>query len=348
MRVTMPGIFGSRKAIAPEGLLASRAMRAIRFDKVGPEDVLELHEVEVGPPGPGELRIVHEAIGVNFIDIYHRSGLYPLALMPSGIGLEAAGRVEAVGEGVSGFREGDRVAYAGGPVGAYADARVIAARHVVHVPDGVSSKVAAASLLKGMTAELLVCRAFPLRAGHEVLVHAAAGGVGLLLVQWAKSLGARVIGTVGSDAKAEVAREAGCSEVIVYTRETFAERARELTAGRGVDVVYDSVGKDTFDGSLASLAVRGTLVLFGNASGKPAPFDPARLAAGSFFLTRASLFHYTALREELEASAAAFFGKVADGTVVVRPPRELPLASAAEAHASLGSRGTIGSTVLVP
>ena len=344
----MPGIFGSCKAIASAGLLASRAMRAIRFDKVGPEDVLELHEVEVGAPGPGELRIVHEAIGVNFIDIYHRSGLYPLAVMPSGIGLEAAGRIEAVGEGVTGFREGDRVAYAGGPVGAYADARVIAAKHVVHVPDGVTSKVAAASLLKGMTAELLVCRAFPVRAGHEVLVHAAAGGVGLLLVQWAKSLGARVIGTVGSDAKAEVAREAGCSEVIVYTRETFAERARELTAGRGVDVVYDSVGKDTFDGSLASLAVRGTLVLFGNASGKPVPFDPARLAAGSFFLTRASLFHYTALREELEASAAAFFGKVADGSVVVRPPRELPLASAAEAHASLGSRGTIGSTVLVP
>lgn len=320
---------------------------AVRFSETGGPEVLRLETVEVERPGPGEVLVRHEAVGVNFIDTYHRTGLYPVPL-PSGIGLEAAGVVEAVGPAVDEVAPGDRVAYAGGPLGAYAGLRVVPARNLVPIPATLPAETVAATLLKGMTAEYLVQRTFPVQRGQRVLFHAAAGGVGLLACQWLRALGAEVIGTVGSDAKVEVARAAGCAHVIVYTREDFVARTRELTEGRGVHVVYDSVGKDTFDGSLACLAPRGMLVGFGNASGKPPAFDPMRLAAGSFFFTRAVLGHYTATREELLGSAQAFLARVVDGTIVVRPPARFPLAEAAAAHASLASRATIGSTILVP
>ncbi len=320
--------------------------RAVRFHETGGPEVLRLETIEVLEPGPGEVRLRHDAIGVNFIDTYHRTGLYPLPL-PSGVGLEAVGVIEAIGPQVDGLSVGDRVAYAGGSPGAYAEARVVPARLLVPVPASLSSETVAATLLKGMTAEYLVRRTFPVQPGQRVLFHAAAGGVGLLACQWLRAIGAEVIGTVGSEAKVEVAREAGCKHVIVYTKEDFAAKTRELTEGRGVHVVYDSVGKDTFDGSLACLAPRGMLVGFGNASGKPPMFDPMRLAAGSFFFTRAVLGHYTATREDLLACAGAFLERVVDGTIAVRPPARFALAEAAAAHQSLASRATIGSTILV-
>lgn len=322
-------------------------MKIVTFAETGGPEVLRVADVDVPRPAKGELSIRHQAVGVNFIDTYHRSGLYPVTL-PSGIGLEAAGVVEAVGEGVTTFAVGDRVAYASGPLGAYAEARVIDAKHVVHLPDGIDAKTAAASLLKGMTTEYLVRRTVQLVAGDWVLLHAAAGGVGLLALQWLSSLGVKVIGTVSTEAKAEVVRAHGGEHVILYTREDFAERTREITGGRGVHAVFDSVGKDTFDKSLACLAPRGTLVCFGNASGKPPMFDPMRLAAGSLFLTRAVLAHYIATRPELEASSAAYFDVVRDGRVKVLPPKEIALVDAADAHRALAGRETIGSTILLP
>ncbi len=321
---------------------------AVRISRHGGPEVLEWEEVAVSPPGPGEVVLRHTAVGVNFIDIYHRSGLYPLAL-PSGLGLEAAGVVEAVGPGVEEVAVGQRVAYAGGPVGAYSERRRFPAERLVPLPDDIADLDAAAILLKGMTAEYLVCRAFPVRAGQVVLVHAAAGGVGLLLCQWANHLGATVIGTVSSEEKAALARRHGCHHTIVYTRESFVERVRELTDGAGVAVVYDSVGRTTWDGSLDCLARRGTMVSFGNASGPVEPFSPLLLSAkGSLFLTRPTLMDYTATRHELLASAESLFAVLRRGAVRVTLHGTYPLAEAAAAHAELEGRRTTGSLVLLP
>lgn len=319
-------------------------MNRVVFHEYGGPEVLRLESAPVPTPGPGEVLVRHEAVGVNFIDVYHRTGLYPVPL-PSGLGLEAAGTVEAAGDGVD-LRVGDRVAYATGPVGAYADARVIEARHVVRLPDGIDAAVAAASLLKGMTAEFLTHRAAPVQAGDWVVFHAAAGGVGLLAVEWLARRGVNVIATVSTPEKAAAVRAVGVEHVAGY--DDFVERARALTGGAGVRVVYDSVGKDTFERSLDCLGRRGVMVAFGNASGRPPALDPLRLSRGSLTLTRATLFDYTATRAELELASGRFFGAVLDGSVHVRAPRELPLAEVAEAHRALEGRETIGATVLRP
>ena len=321
--------------------------KAIRFHQTGGPEVLRLEDVAVGDPGPGEARVRHSAIGVNFVDIYHRTGLYPLPL-PSGIGVEGAGVVEAVGANVAHVRAGDRVAYMG-PPGSYSEARLLPADRLVKLPAEIDDRTAAAVTLKGLTVQALIRRTHPVRAGETVLVHAAAGGVGLIMVQWLKALGATVIGTVGSDAKAERARRAGCDHVVVYTREDFAKRVRQLTGGAGVPVVYDAVGKATFDGSLDCLAPLGLMVSFGNASGSPPPVDVALLGRkGSLFLTRPSVFTYVAKREDLERGAAELFDVVRSGKVKVEISRALPLAEAAAAQRALAARETTGSLVLVP
>jgi len=320
--------------------------RAIRFTRTGGPEVLELEEIALPEPKPGEALVRQRAIGVNFIDTYHRSGLYPLPL-PSGLGSEAAGVVEKIGPGVTCIRVGERVAYAGaGAPAAYAEARLVPADRLVPLPDDISDEVAAAALLKGMTAEFLIHRTFPVEAGQSVLFHAAAGGVGLIACQWLNKLGARVIGTVGSDAKRELALAHGCEEVIVLERENFPERVRELTGGHGVPVVFDSIGKVTFLDSLSCLEPRGMLVSFGNASGKPEPFDLALLAQkGSLYVTRPTLFSYVATREALLASANSLFQAIRDGLKIAIGQR-FPLAEAAAAHRALESRGTTGSTLL--
>ncbi len=319
----------------------------IRVHATGGPEQLVVDEVRLAPPNDGEALVRHEAIGVNFIDTYHRSGLYPLPSLPHGIGQEAAGVVEEVGPGVTDVRPGDRVAYAGGVPGAYADRRVVRADRLVPVPPSVPAAVAAAVLLKGMTVEYLVHRAFRVERGATVLWHAAAGGVGSVACQWLSHLGVTVIGTVSTDEKAELARAHGCAHAVVYTRESFVERVREITAGAGVPVVYDSVGKTTFEGSLDCLARRGMLVGFGNASGAPPPFDPLVLARkGSLYMTRPTLFDYTASRAELLASASAVFDLVERGIVRAEPSRTFPLVEAAEAHRALESRATSGSVVL--
>lgn len=311
--------------------------------------MLRLEEIDPGRPGQGEALLEQTAIGVNFIDTYHRSGLYPVPSLPHALGQEAVGTVEQVGPGVTEIRKGMRVAYAAGTPGAYAERRVVPAARLVPLPDDVDDRTAAGMMLRGMTAEYLIRRTFKVERGMTVLFHAAAGGVGAIACQWLKHLGATVIGTVGSDAKAARAREEGCDEVIVYTREKFPERVREITSGRGVPVVYDSVGKATFDGSLDCLARRGTLVSFGNASGAPAPLDPLVLSRkGSLFLTRPTLMDYTATREELLESAGALFDVVRRGAVKVTVGQTFQLAEAAAAHRALESRGTVGSTVLLP
>ncbi len=321
--------------------------KAIRFHQTGGPEVLRLEDVAVGDPGAGEARVRQTAIGVNFVDIYHRTGLYPLPL-PSGVGVDGAGVVEAVGAGVAHVRAGDRVAYMG-PPGSYADARVLAADRLVKLPPEIDDRTAAGMMLKGLTVQALVRRTHAVRAGETVLVHAAAGGVGLIMVQWLKALGATVIGTVGSDAKAERVRRAGCDHAIVYTREDFAKRVRELTGGAGVPVVYDSVGKATFEGSLDSLAPLGLMVSFGNASGSVPPFDLGVLARkGSLYLTRPTVFSYMAKREDLERGAAELFDVVRSGKVKIEVTRTLPLAQAAEAQRALAARETTGSVVLLP
>jgi NADPH:quinone reductase len=324
--------------------------RAIVIHATGGPEVLRLEELETGAPGPGQALVRHTAIGVNFIDTYHRSGLYPLPRLPHGIGSEAAGVVEAVGPGVTGVAPGLRVAYAAaGPPGAYAGARLVAADRLVPIPEGIDDRIAAAMMLKGMTVEYLIRRAFPVEHGMTVLFHAAAGGVGLIAAQWLRHLGVTVIGTAGSDEKAALARAHGCAEVIVYTRESIAERVRALTSGRGVPVVYDAVGKATFEDSLDALARRGTLVSFGNASGAPPPFDPLVLSRkGSLHLTRPTLMDYTATREELLASAAALFEVVLSGAVRIEVRQTWPLAEAAAAHRALEARHTTGSSILIP
>ncbi|HET6201932.1 MAG TPA: quinone oxidoreductase [Planctomycetota bacterium] len=325
------------------------AAGAVRIHATGGPEVLRFETIEASEPGPGEARVRQRAVGVNFIDVYHRTGLYPLPALPHGIGVEAAGVVEAVGKGVTGVAPGDRVAYAGGTPGAYAGVRNVPADRLVPLPAGIDERIAAAALLKGMTVEYLIRRAFRVERGRTVLFHAAAGGVGLIACQWLAHLGATVVGTVGTEEKAKLALAHGCAHAIVYAREDFVARVREITGGRGVPVVYDSVGKTTFEGSLACLAPRGTLVSFGNASGPVAPFDPLELARrGSLFLTRPTLKDYTATREELLACAAALFDVIRSGAVRVLVGRTGPLREAAEAHRALEGRRTTGSLLLVP
>lgn len=321
-------------------------MLAIQFSRTGGPEVLEAVEVDVPSPAAGQILVRHAAVGLNYIDTYHRSGLYPLKL-PSGIGLEAAGMVEAVGEGVTRFKVGDRVAY-NGTMGAYAEAAVVPADRAVKVPDGVSLETAAAALLKGMTAEFLVRRCFHVKHGDTVLVHAAAGGVGQILVQWCKALGATVIATVGSESKAAIARDLGADHVIDYSHDDVAAKVAELTGGQGVAVVYDGVGKDTWAASLKSLARRGVMVTFGNASGPVPPFAPLELSAKSLSVTRPRLFDYIATTEELDESAEALFAVLGSGAVKIDIGQTFPLAEARAAHEALEGRRTTGATLLVP
>jgi NADPH2:quinone reductase len=322
---------------------------AIRIHQTGGAEQLRLEAIPLAEPGPGEMLVRHTAIGVNFIDIHHRTGRYPRPSYPIVLGMEAAGVVEAVGEGVSLFRPGQRIAYNGRAPGAYCEARVIPVDWAVALPDGIEDVQAAAMMIKGMTAQYLLRRTYPVQPGDTVLVHAAAGGVGLIMCQWASHLGARVIGTVGSDEKAELARRHGCDHPIVYTREAFPQRVRELTGGEGVPVVYDSVGKDTFEGSLACLRPFGLLASFGTASGPIPPFDLFRLnGMGSLYVTSASLFTHTAGPKRLREIAAELFGVVQGGQVRIVIHRTLPLREAAQAHRLVEGRGTAGSVVLIP
>jgi NADPH:quinone reductase len=318
---------------------------AIRVHEVGGPEVLKWEQVEVGEPGPGQVRLRQEAAGLNFIDVYHRTGLYP-QLLPFTPGVEGAGIVEAVGPDVTDVTIGDRVAYAG-PVGGYAEVRLIDADRLVKLPDAIPSEQAAAAMLQGMTVHMLLRRVYPVKAGDTILIHAAAGGVGLIACQWAKALGATVIGTVGSDDKAELARAHGCDHPIVYTRKDFVAEVQRITGGKKLPVVYDSIGKDTFLRSIDCLAPRGMMVSFGNASGPPEPIAPGVLAQkGSLFLTRPTLFNYIATRPELEQAAGELFAMLASGKVKVEVKQRFALADAAEAHRALEGRKTSGSTVL--
>jgi NADPH2:quinone reductase len=321
-------------------------MLAIQAVRTGGPEVLEAVDLPVPSPGPGQILVRHQAVGLNFIDTYHRSGLYPMK-MPAVLGLEAAGIVEALGEGVTRFKAGDRVAY-NGTLGAYAQAAVVPADRAVKVPDEVSLETAAAVLLKGMTAEFLVRRCHKVEPGQTVLIHAAAGGVGSILVQWAKALGATVIATVGSELKAALARDHGADHVILYGEEDVAARVAEITGGQGVAVVYDGVGKDTFEASLKSLGRRGVLATFGNASGPAPPIAPLELGTKSLFLTRPRLFDYIGTTAELDESAAALFAVLASGAVKIEVGQTFPLAEARAAHEALEGRRTTGATLLIP
>ena len=320
--------------------------RAVRIHETGGPEVLRLEEIEVPEPGPGEARVRNEFAGVNFIDTYHRGGLYP-AKLPLVLGQEGAGVVESVGQGVQAVAAGDRVAYAGGPPGSYSDIRLIQADRLIPLPDTIDTRTAAAITLRGMTVEYLIRRTFPVTAGMTVLWQAAAGGVGLLACEWLSSLGATVIGTVGSEQKATLARKHGCAHTINYKKEGFVGRVRELTGGRGVPVVYDGVGRSTLAGSLDCLAPRGLCVSFGNASGKPEPVDVLTLAErGSVYLTRPRLADYTGTREELLASASALYEAVSQNRIAVEIGQEFALEQAAMAHEALEERQTTGSTIL--
>jgi len=321
---------------------------AIRIHELGGPETLRYEEIDVPEPAAGQVLLRQTAIGLNFIDTYHRSGLYKVPL-PSGLGLEGAGIVEKVGPDVRDLAVGNRVAYASAPIGAYADGRVYPADKLVKLPNAITDTQAAAMMLQGMTVEYLIRRTYPVKKGETVLLHAAAGGVGLIASQWLRHLGATVIGTAGGPEKVALARAHGCHHVIDYKTEDVAKRVRELTDGRGVSVVYDGVGKDTFQASLDSLARRGMLVSFGNASGPVPAFEPIVLSAkGSLFFTRPTLADYTATRGELEASAAALFDVVIQGAVKIEVRQTFPLKDAAEAHRALESRKTTGSTVLIP
>ncbi|VTR94527.1 quinone oxidoreductase : Alcohol dehydrogenase zinc-binding domain protein OS=Anaeromyxobacter sp. (strain Fw109-5) GN=Anae109_2985 PE=4 SV=1: ADH_N: ADH_zinc_N [Gemmata massiliana] len=322
--------------------------KAIRIQQTGGPEVLRWEDVEVGEPGPGQARIRHTAVGVNFIDTYHRSGLYPIPL-PSGLGSEGAGIVEAVGPDVTVVKPGDRVAYAGGPPGSYSQVRLIPAHILVPVPEGVTDQTAAAVMLKGMTAQYLIRRTYTVKPGETVLFHAAAGGVGLFACQWLKALGATVIGTVGSDEKAAIARAHGCDHLIISTREDVAKRVREITGGVGVPVVYDSIGKDTFMNSLDCLRPLGLMVSFGNSSGKVTPFDIGVLSQkGSLYLARPTLATYTATRADLEATARDVFEAIRTGKVKVEVRHTYPLDRAEQVHRDLEGRRTVGSIVMTP
>ncbi|MBK6357680.1 MAG: quinone oxidoreductase [Betaproteobacteria bacterium] len=321
---------------------------AIRLHQNGGPEVLSWEAVDLPAPAPGEATVRHHAVGLNFIDVYHRSGLYPVAL-PSGIGMEGAGVVEALGEGVTDLKVGDRVAYAGGPLGAYAEVRNIPAHRLLKLPDAISFETGAAMMLQGLTAAYLLRKTYRVQAGDAVLIQAAAGGVGLIACQWARALGATVIGTVGSPAKAELAKAHGCHHVINYSTENFPARVREITNGEGVTVVYDGVGKDTFAGSLDSLRPMGMMVSFGNASGPVPPLDLIVLSQkGSLFVTRPTLMNYTAKREDLVALGSELFDVVASGQVKIEVNQTYALKDAAQAHRDLEARKTTGSTILLP
>ena len=324
--------------------------KAIRIHEYGGPEVLRWEEIEVGQPGPGQLRVRHAAVGLNYIDVYHRTGLYPLPALPWIPGMEGAGRVEAVGEGVTEFKVGDRVAYASPPVGAYAEVRLMPADRVVALPDAIDERTAAAMMLQGMTVQCLLRRTYRVQPGDAILLHAAAGGVGLIASQWARHLGATVIGTVGSDEKAELARTHGCQHVIVYTRENFVERVRDITGGQGVAVVYDSVGKDTFMGSLDCLRPMGMMVSFGNASGPVAAVRTGHSGRQGFAVPDPADLDdlYRPTRPDLLASAAELFAVVRSGAVNIEVRQTYPLAEAARAHRDLEARRTTGSTVLLP
>ena len=322
--------------------------KAIRIHQTGGPEVLRWEDVELKDPGPGEAQIRHTAIGLNYLDTYHRSGLYPVPL-PSGLGSEGAGVVTAVGPGVKDIKIGDRVAYAGGPPGSYAEARVMPAGRLVKIPAGIDDQTAAAMMLKGMTTQYLIRRTYKVKKGDIVLFHAAAGGVGLIACQWLKHLGVKVIGTVSSDEKAALAKKHGCAWPVVYTRDDFVAAVKKLTKGKGVPVVYDGVGKDTFMKSLDCLRPFGLMVTFGNASGAVEPLNLGVLAAkGSLYVTRSTLFTYTASREDLLATARDLFRVVKSGKVKIRIDQTYALKDAARAHTDLQARKTTGSTVLIP
>jgi len=320
---------------------------AIRITEFGGIEKMQWTEVDVGDPGPGEVRVRNTAIGLNFIDTYHRTGLYPNQL-PLTLGMEGAGVVEKVGPKVKDFKVGDRVAYAN-PIGAYSDVLLRPAERLVKIPAGVDDKVAASIMLKGMTAWYLCKRTYKVKKGDTIVVHAAAGGVGQILCQWAKALGATVIGTVGSDSKVAIAKKCGCKHVIVLSRENLVARVKEITKGKGVPVVYDGIGKDTWDASLDCLSPRGMMVSFGNASGPVTQINPGILAAkGSLFLTRPTLFHYVATRADLLAAARDLFAVIKSKKVRISVNQTYALKDAAIAHADLEGRKTTGSTVLLP
>ncbi len=322
--------------------------KAFRFYETGGSDVLRFEDVELGKPGVGEVRLRQEAVGLNYIDIYFRAGVYPAPSLPSGLGLEGSGVIEAVGDGVTDLAVGDRVAYAAQPLGAYAEARVMPAKGLVKIPDGISFDLAAAAMLQGMTAQYLLRRTYHVKKGDTILIHAAAGGVGQIVCQWAKHLGATVIGTVGSKEKADIAKSKGCDYPILYREEKVSERVKEITNGQGVEVVYDSVGKDTFDDSLDCLKRLGMMVSFGQSSGAVPPVPLKALAPGAYFLTRPSVFQYTATREELLATANELFDVLKSGVVKIDVGAKYALADAKQAHNDLEGRKTTGSVILKP
>ncbi|XP_048326606.2 uncharacterized protein LOC107414357 [Ziziphus jujuba] len=334
------------REFATQAPLPPNMVKAIRVHELGGPEVLKWEDVEIGEPNKGEIRVKNKAIGLNFIDVYFRKGVYKAAGFPFTPGVEAVGVVTAVGPGLTGIQVGDVVACAGG--GSYAEEQILPADAVVPVPSSIDPVIAASVILKGMTTQFLVRRCFKVEKGHTVLVHAAAGGVGSLLCQWANALGATVIGTVSTKEKAAQAKEDGADHVIIYTEEDFVARVNEITSGNGVDVVYDSVGKDTFEGSLACLKLRGYMVSFGQSSGTPDPVPLSALAAKSLFLTRPTLKHYKTTREELLENAGEVFMKVASGALRVRVNHTYPLSQAALAHADLEGRKTSGSVVLIP
>ncbi|MDP1977601.1 quinone oxidoreductase [Undibacterium sp.] len=323
-------------------------VKAIRMQQTGGPEVMEYVDVELGAPGPGEVLVRQKACGLNFIDVYFRTGLYPQAL-PGGLGMEGAGIVETVGADVKYVQVGDRVAYAGRPTGAYAEARIMPADNLVRLPDSISFETAAAMMLQGLTVQYLFHRTLPLQGGETILFHAAAGGVGLIACQWARAIGVTMIGTVGSDEKGELAKAHGCAHVINYNTENFVQRVREITDGKGVPVVYDSIGKDTFISSLDCLAPLGMMVSFGNASGPVPAFSLAELASrGSLFITRPSLMSYTARRDDLEQMAAHLFSMVESGKVKIDIRQRYPLSEVDQAHRELEARKTTGSSILIP
>ncbi len=322
--------------------------KAIRFDKTGGPDVMKWVDVDVGEPGKGEIRVKHHAVGLNYIDVYFRTGLYPMPL-PGGLGMEAAGEVTAVGEGVTEFKVGDCVAYASRPPGAYAQERVMSTVYVVRLPDEISYEDGASIMLQGLTAQYLLRRTYRVKAGDTILIHAAAGGVGMLACQWAKSLGATVIGTVGSEEKAELAKAHGCDYPIIYTREDFTKRVREITNGAGVPVVYDSIGVDTYTASLDCLSPLGMFVSFGNTSGPVPPIDSSELAGrGSLYFTRPTLFSYIAKRSDLVEMSTELFSVIASGKVKTNVRQRYAMSDATKAHEDLEARRTTGSTIFLP
>jgi NADPH2:quinone reductase len=326
----------------------TQKVHAVRIHEHGGPEVLRWEEVEVGDPGPGEVLLKHTAVGLNFIEIYQRNGLYKIPL-PTILGQEGAGVIEAIGSGVTGFKVGDRVAYAGTSGGAYSEKRLFPADRLVRIPDGISDETAAAALLGGMTTRYLLRETYVVKPGDTVLFHAAVGGVGLIATQWLKALGATVIGTVSTKEKAEIAKQNGCDHVLLYSDGDIAAKVREITGGKGVPVVYDSVGKDTWDASINSLAPRGIMVSFGNASGPAPALEPLLLSQkGSLYLTRPTLGHYVSTPEALQANAAELFGIIASGKVKVHIGQRFALKDVAKAQEALASRKTVGSTILLP